>query len=117
MASAASFWLPRGNFASANMKTKVYPVRLTEEERKELEKRAKKIGLTVVAYIRMKTLYEPEEKKGKSSAIGATPSRDAGSSTSGLPLPFRKDWGEGKWKREKKSRKIAAFISGGRSGG
>ena len=47
------------------MKTETYHIRLTEAERKELKKRAKKLGLTEAAYIRMKTLYEPEEKKGK----------------------------------------------------
>jgi len=34
------------------MKTKVYGIRLTDEERKRLEKRAKKLGLTLAAYIR-----------------------------------------------------------------
>jgi hypothetical protein len=47
------------------MKTKLYPIRLTEKEHKELGKKAKKLGLTIAAYVRMKTLYEPEEKKGK----------------------------------------------------
>jgi hypothetical protein len=47
------------------MKTETYHIRLTEKERKELEKRAKKLGLSVAAYIRMKALYEPEEKKEK----------------------------------------------------
>ncbi len=48
-----------------HMKTKNYIMRLTEKEYNELKKRAGKLGLTVAAYIRMKTLYEPEEKKGK----------------------------------------------------
>ena len=43
----------------------MYPIRLTEKEWKELEKKAKKLGLSVAAYVRMKTLYEPEEKGGK----------------------------------------------------
>ena len=47
------------------MKTKMYAIRLTEKEWKELGKRAEKLGLSVAAYVRMKTLYEPEEKKGK----------------------------------------------------
>ena len=47
------------------MKTKAFLMRLTEREFAELKKRAAKLGLTVSAFVRMKTLYEPEEKKGK----------------------------------------------------
>jgi hypothetical protein len=48
------------------MKTKMFLMRMTEEEFSELKKRAGKLGLTVSAYVRMKTLYEIDEgRKGK----------------------------------------------------
>lgn len=34
------------------MKSKVYGIRLTEEQRKKLEKKAKKFGMTTAAYIK-----------------------------------------------------------------
>ena len=47
------------------MKTKKFIMRVTEKEFAELKKRAGKMGLTVSAFVRLKALYEPEEKKGK----------------------------------------------------
>jgi len=40
-------------------------MRISEKEHSDLKKRARKLGLSMAAYIRMKVLYEPEEKKGK----------------------------------------------------
>jgi len=38
---------------------------MMDKQKEELKKGAAKLGLTVSAFVRMKTLYEPEEKKGK----------------------------------------------------
>ncbi len=37
---------------NAIMKSKTYGIRLTEEQRKKLEKKARKMGMTAAAYIK-----------------------------------------------------------------